>query len=137
MGRSSKTKRAAIAKKPSASRSSTITKKPSDKHRLDVNKKPSIYVIPIMPKRGIQMTRLRQTRKRPAGQVVDYVRGDKSHKRPRDRLVNAFGMSHVMRPQGPREVTRQLKRLHLLPTQLNCPECGRRLSKLTTLCPGF
>ena len=42
-----------------------------------------------------------------------------------------------MRPQGQREVTRQLKRLHLLPTQLNCPECGRRLSKLATWCPGL
>ena len=43
----------------------------------------------------------------------------------------------MMRPQGPREVTRQLRRLHLLPTQLKCPERGRRLSRLPTLCLGL
>ena len=132
MGRSSAAKRQAILKKPVGTKG--LSKKPSASTSRTISKKPAVYVMPIIPKKGMHMLLNRATRKRPASKRTPYVRGAPDAKRRRDRLDNPFGMWQMTKPLPLRDVTRKLKKLRLLPTRINCPGCGGRLSKTTSWC---
>ena len=75
----------------------------------------------------------RSTRKRPASRRAPYVCEVQDAKVRRDRLDNLFGMWLMTKPLPPRDVTRRLKKLRLLPTRSNCLGCGSRLSKTYSL----